>query len=204
MRVKICGITRPGDAQVAAQAGADAVGLVFWAQSKRAVSVALAQEICRVLPPFVSAVGLFVNPEPDWVETVVAQVPLDILQFHGDESPVFCESWQRPYIKALRVESAAQLRADMARYVSARALLLDAVHDGQFGGTGATFDWEQVPADLASKVVLAGGLDADNVASGIQLLQPCAVDVSSGVESEPGIKDASKIQRFIQAARAAC
>lgn len=204
MRVKICGITRPEDAQLAAQAGADAIGLVFWAQSKRAVSVALAQEICRALPPFVSAVGLFVNPEPDWVETVVAQVPLDILQFHGDESPAFCESWQRPYIKAFRVESAAQLRADMARYASARAVLLDAVHDGQFGGTGATFDWEQVPADLAGKVVLAGGLNADNVASGIQALQPCAVDVSSGVESEPGIKDASKIQRFIQAARAAC
>ena len=203
MRVKICGVTRPEDAQAAAQAGADAIGLVFWAQSKRAVSVELAQEICRVLPPFVSAVGLFVNPTDDWVETVVAKVPLDILQFHGDESPAFCEHWQRPYIKALRVQSAAQLRADMTRYPSARALLLDAVHDGQFGGTGARFDWSQVPADLAGKVVLAGGLDADNVALGIQTIHPCAVDVSSGVESEPGVKDPSKIQRFIQAARAA-
>ncbi len=203
MRVKICGITRPEDALAAAAAGADAIGLVFWEKSKRAVTVTRAQEICRVLPPFVSAVGLFVNPEADWVDKVTSQVPLDVLQFHGEESPAFCQRWQRPYIKALPVTNAAQLRADMARYASARALLLDAVHDGQFGGTGATFDWDQVPADLAGKVVLAGGLHADNVADGIRAVKPSAVDVSSGVESEPGVKDPSKIQRFIQAARAA-
>lgn len=203
MRVKICGITRPEDALAAAAAGADAIGLVFWEKSKRAVTVTRAQEICRVLPPFVSAVGLFVNPEADWVDKVTSQVPLDVLQFHGEESPAFCQRWQRPYIKALPVTIAAQLRADMARYASARALLLDAVHDGQFGGTGATFDWDQVPADLAGKVILAGGLHADNVADGIRAVKPSAVDVSSGVESEPGVKDPSKIQRFIQAARAA-
>ncbi len=203
MQVKICGITRPGDAKEAVAAGAHSIGLVFYAASKRAVSVAQAREICQGLSPFTCITALMVNPQPALVEQVLSELPVNLLQWHGDESPAFCEQWRMPYIRALRAEPGVDLVAEAARYPSARGFLVDAVHEGQFGGTGKTFDWRLLPEAFDRPLILAGGLDVDNVAEGIRQLNPTAVDVSSGVESAPGIKDAEKVQRFINAARTA-
>ncbi len=201
-RVKICGITRVEDALAAAHSGADAIGLVFYERSPRHVSITQAAQLVAVLPPFVSVVGLFVNTEAAFVREVLAGVPLDMLQFHGDESPEFCAQFARPYVKAIRVKAAVDLLQCAARFHTAKGLLLDAHVEGIAGGTGATFDWALIPHRLPLPVILSGGLDAENVAAAIKQVRPYAVDVSSGVElggmeASKGIKDAAKIAAFI-------
>lgn len=201
VRCKICGITRVEDALAAAAAGADAIGLVFYAKSPRAVSVMQAQQIIAALPPFVTTVGLFVDMPRAELQQVLSQVPLDLLQFHGDEPVAQCEGYGRPYIKALRVKAGDDIAAQMAQYPSASGILLDTFVEGIPGGTGLAFDWSLVPAELPKPVILAGGLTPDNVAAAIACVQPYAVDVSGGVESAKGIKDVGKVRAFIRAAR---
>ncbi|ALP54041.1 N-(5'-phosphoribosyl)anthranilate isomerase [Candidatus Tenderia electrophaga] len=196
-RIKICGITRPEDGRAAARLGADAIGLVFYANSPRALTPAQAEAVTAALPPFVTTVGLFVDPSPDEVETVLARVPLDMIQFHGDETPEFCARFDRPWLKAVRMRETVDLQAEMERYRRARGLLLDAYQPDVPGGTGECFDWRRVPPQLAHSIVLAGGLNATNVAAAIQQVRPYAVDVSGGVESAKGIKDAAKMAAFI-------
>ncbi|WP_312936526.1 phosphoribosylanthranilate isomerase [Pseudomonas sp.] len=203
VRSKICGITRVEDALAAAHAGADAIGLVFYAKSPRAVSVEQARAIIRALPPFVSTVGLFVNASRCELGEILDAVPLDLLQFHGDETPEQCDGHGRPWMKALRVRPGDDLEAACQRYAGASALLLDAYVAGVPGGTGQTFDWSLIPAQLSKPVVLAGGLSPANVAEAITRVKPWAVDVSGGVEQGKGIKDAGKIQAFLQAVRSA-
>ncbi|MFI8747709.1 phosphoribosylanthranilate isomerase [Pseudomonas sp. NPDC077186] len=201
VRSKICGITRIEDALAAVAAGADAIGLVFYAKSPRAVSVEQAAAILQTLPPFVTSVGLFVDMPRAELQTLLQRLPLDLLQFHGDESPVDCEGHGRPYIKALRVRPGEDVAAAMAPYAGARGILLDTFVEGVPGGTGATFDWALVPRQAAKSIILAGGLEADNVAAAIRQVRPYAVDVSGGVEASKGIKDAGKIRAFVQAVR---
>lgn len=196
-RVKICGITRVEDAQAAVAAGADAIGLVFYAPSPRAVTVAQARAICAALPPFVATVGLFVNAEADAVREVLREVPLDLLQFHGDEDAGYCAQFPRPYLKALRMRDDVDVASVLAEHARARALLLDTYHPTLRGGTGAVFDWEAIPGALRNRVVLAGGLNEHNVADAIAQVRPYAVDVSGGVEAAPGIKDAQRIKAFM-------
>lgn len=203
VRSKICGITRVEDALAAVEAGADAIGLVFYAKSPRAVSVEQAAEIVQALPPFVTSVGLFVNMPREALQALLKQVPLDLLQFHGDESAADCEGYGRPYMKALRVRPGDDVATLMAPYAGARGILLDTFVEGVPGGTGAAFDWSLVPQDAARPIVLAGGLDAGNVAEAIRQVRPYAVDVSGGVEASKGIKDANKIRAFVQAVREA-
>ncbi|VEE15420.1 phosphoribosylanthranilate isomerase [Ectopseudomonas mendocina] len=201
VRSKICGITRVEDALATVEAGADAIGLVFYAKSPRAVSVEQAAEIVQALPPFVTSVGLFVNMPREQLLAVLQQVPLDLLQFHGDESPAECEGYGRPYIKALRVRPGEDLAAAMAPYAGARGILLDTFVEGVPGGTGAAFDWSLVPQGVAKPIILAGGLEAHNVAAAIRQVRPYAVDVSGGVEASKGIKDAGKIRAFVKSVR---
>lgn len=196
-RIKICGITRVQDALAVARGGADAIGLVFYERSPRYVSIELAAELARALPPFVTTVGLFVNAAPALVREVLAAVPLDVLQFHGDESPAYCAQFGKPYLKAIRVKAGVDLLQCAADFASAQGLLLDAFVEGIPGGTGASFDWALIPKNLSVPVILSGGLDAENIAAAIQQVRPYAVDVSSGVEVSKGIKDATKIAAFI-------
>jgi phosphoribosylanthranilate isomerase len=198
-RVKICGITRVEDALAAAQAGADAIGLVFYSKSPRAVDVEAARAICAALPPFVTTVGLFVDAEPQVVQNVLKQVPLDTLQFHGAESPEYCSQFGRPFLKALRMHDSIDIAAERNQYLAARALLLDTYRPGVPGGTGEIFDWQRVPRELAGHIVLAGGLNPANIGAAVEAVRPYAVDVSGGVESAPGIKDAQRIRDFIAA-----
>jgi phosphoribosylanthranilate isomerase len=200
-RVKICGITRIEDATAAARAGADAIGLVFEPKSPRYVKPDQAQAIMRALPPFVTVVGLFVNAAPDTVETVLNRVPLDLLQFHGDETPEQCRRYHRPYIKAIHMRADVNLHDQAHRYADAEGLLLDTAAAHVAGGSGQTFDWSLVPADLGKPVILAGGLTPENVVEAVRKVRPFAVDVSSGVEQSKGIKDAQKISAFIEAVR---
>lgn len=201
VRSKICGITRVEDALAAAEAGADAIGLVFYAKSPRAVSVQQAREIIAALPPFVTSVGLFVDASRCELGEILDAVPLDLLQFHGDETPDECDHYGRPYIKALRVKPGDDIAAQVARYANARGVLLDTFVPGIPGGTGEAFDWSLVPAQLSKPVILAGGLTAANVAQAIGQVRPFAVDISGGVESAKGIKDAAKIHAFMEAVR---
>lgn len=196
-RIKICGITRPQDGQEVARLGADAVGLVFYASSPRAVSIAQAKAVCDVLPPFVTRVGLFVNAARDEINKVLAEVPLDLLQFHGDEAPADCDAYGRPYIKALRMAPDIDVLAEAEAYQRAAGILLDSYEAGVPGGTGQTFDWQRVPTEVKQPIILAGGLNPRNVASAIELLRPYAVDVSGGVEAAKGIKDRDKMTAFI-------
>ncbi|KAB0548751.1 phosphoribosylanthranilate isomerase [Pseudomonas argentinensis] len=202
VRSKICGITRLEDALAAVAAGADAIGLVFYARSPRAVSVQQAQAILAGLPPFVTTVGLFVDMPQHEIEAVLAAVPLDLLQFHGNERAADCDALARPYIKALRVRAEDDVAALVDAYPGARAVLLDTYVDGVPGGTGQAFDWALVPAVLSKPVILAGGLTADNVPAAITQVRPYAVDVSGGVEASKGIKDAAKVKDFVRAVRA--
>ncbi|MBI5437377.1 MAG: phosphoribosylanthranilate isomerase [Nitrosomonadales bacterium] len=196
-RVKICGITRVEDALAAAHSGADAIGLVFYEHSPRHVSIAQAAQLASALPPFVTTVGLFVNADAVFVREVLAQVSLDVLQFHGDETPEYCAQFAKPYLKAIRVKAGVDLLQCAARFRSAKSLLLDAYIEGIHGGTGAVFEWSLIPEELRSQIILSGGLDESNVAVAISQVRPYAVDVSSGVEAEKGIKDARKIERFM-------
>lgn len=201
VRCKICGITRLEDALAAVAAGADAIGLVFYARSPRSVSIEQARSIVAGLPPFVTTVGLFVDMPQAEIEQVLAAVPLDLLQFHGDESAADCDALKRPYIKALRVRAEDDVTALVDAYPGARAVLLDTFVDGVPGGTGQAFDWALVPARLGKPVILAGGLTPENVAAAIAQVQPYAVDVSGGVELAKGIKDAAKVKDFVHAVR---
>nr|WP_208630363.1 phosphoribosylanthranilate isomerase [Pseudomonas indoloxydans] len=201
VRSKICGITRIEDALAAVEAGADAIGLVFYGKSPRAVSIEQAAAILQALPPFVTSVGLFVDMPHDELQQLLQRLPLDLLQFHGDESPADCEGHGRPYIKALRVRPGEDVSAAMAPYAGARGILLDTFVEGVPGGTGASFDWSLVPENAAKPIILAGGLDAGNVATAIRQVRPYAVDVSGGVEASKGIKDAGKIRAFVRAVR---
>jgi phosphoribosylanthranilate isomerase len=204
-RVKICGITRVEDAVSAVNAGADAIGLVFYAPSPRCVSVEQAQKIVAIMPPFVSVVGLFVNAPKAEIEAVLSKVRLDILQFHGDESAADCEQIctqiKLPYYKAIRVKADTNLLQYAVEFNGAKALLLDAHSESAFGGTGQTFDWNLIPKNLPKPVILAGGLTAENLKNAIQQVQPYAVDVSGGVELTKGIKDVAKIVAFMQAVK---
>lgn len=203
VRSKICGITRIEDALSAVEAGADAIGLVFYANSPRAVTVQQARSIIAALPPFVTTVGLFVNASRCELGELLDAVPLDLLQFHGAESPADCDGYQRPYIKALRVKPGDDITAQVALYKNASGVLLDTYVQGVPGGTGEIFDWSLVPVGLNKPVILAGGLTAENVAQAIVQVRPYAVDVSGGVELRKGIKDAEKIRAFMRAVKTA-
>ncbi len=200
-RVKICGITRVQDGLDAVRLGAHAIGLVFYAPSPRAVTADQARAIVEALPPFVTAVGLFVNADAATVRSTLAAVPLQLLQFHGDETPEYCAAFGVPYLKAVRVRPGVDLLQYAQNFHGARGLLLDAYVEGVRGGTGATFDWALIPRSLPLPVVLSGGLDADNVEAAVRAVRPWAVDVSSGVESAKGIKDAAKIEAFMNGVR---
>jgi len=196
-RVKICGITRRQDAEFSVEMGADALGLVFYAPSPRAVTIAQAQEIITGLPPFISIVALFVDAAPEEVTDCLEALPIGLLQFHGDESPEYCEQFNHPYMKALRMREGIDLQAEVSRYSSASAILVDSYQAGVPGGTGQVFNWSMI-TDINKPLVLAGGLDAENVAKAIEQVKPYAVDVSGGVEQAKGIKDNMKIRDFMQ------
>ncbi len=198
-RVKICGMTRKEDVRAAVEAGADAIGFVFYPASPRAISIEQAQQLACELPPFVTTVGLFVNADRDTVHKHIEQIGLDLLQFHGDETPEQCRGYGRPYMKAIRMRPEVDLPFMREHYSDASGLLLDTYKKGVPGGTGATFNWDLVPPELASQVVLAGGLSAENVAAAIQHVHPYGVDVSGGVEQAKGIKDRAKIVAFMGA-----
>ena len=197
-RIKICGLTREQDVSAVASHGADALGLVFYEKSPRHVGVEQAARLAQGVPPFLSIVGLFVNPSVDYVREVLAKVPLDVLQFHGEEAPEFCAQFGRPYLKAIRVKPGVDLVQCAAAYKAAQGLLLDAYVEGTQGGTGESFDWALIPQNLSLPVILSGGLHAGNVAEAIRRVRPYAVDVSSGVEAAKGIKDAAKVAAFIK------
>ncbi|MCU0788470.1 MAG: phosphoribosylanthranilate isomerase [Verrucomicrobia bacterium] len=203
IKVKICGITNPGDAEAAVAAGADLLGLVFHDPSPRRVSLEQAAEVCRVIPPYVVRVGLFVNPAPERVTEVIARCGLQMLQFHGDETPGFCLQFGLMTLKAFRIQGPKTLE-DLPPYAT-DAWLLDAHVPGKFGGTGQTFDWAIAAqaAQLGKPVFLAGGLTPDNVGEAVRRVQPYGVDVSGGVEAAPGRKDHAKVRAFIEAARQA-
>jgi phosphoribosylanthranilate isomerase len=200
-RVKICGITRVEDGVAAVENGADAIGLVFYPPSPRCVTAEQARAIVEGLPAFVATVAVFVNPSREDVEAVIRRSGVTLLQFHGDEPAEFCGGFDRPYIKAARIRPGLDLLEYLSPYASARAWMLDAYHEDLWGGTGGAFDWSVVPANPARPVVLSGGLTAENVADAIQRVRPYAVDVSSGVESAKGIKDAKRIAAFIAGVR---
>lgn len=200
-RIKICGFTRADQLLQATQLGVDAVGLVFYPPSPRNVSIEQAHVLCRAIPPFVTVVGLFVDAPAEQVREVLRQVPLTLLQFHGDETPAYCQQFGWPYIKAVRVKPGLDLLQYATDFVSARGLLLDAYVAGVPGGTGERFDWTLIPADLPLPVVLSGGLDPETVTEAINSVQPWAVDVSSGVEQGKGNKDLAKMAAFIDGVR---
>ena len=203
-RVKICGITNVSDAQTVVAAGADAIGLVFYAPSSRNIDMAIACQIANSIPAFVTRVGLFVNSNPSDIHETLRQVPLSLLQFHGDETPDYCEQFDLPYIKALRVGqkegglNGESLRKEIESHKKASGVLLDTYHQASPGGTGEKFDWNLVPK-IEMPIILAGGLSVINVAAAIQSVKPYAVDVSGGVESAPGTKDPDRIRAFLKA-----
>lgn len=200
-RVKICGLTRVDEALSAVALGADAIGLVFYAGSSRAISIEAARKIRAALPAFVCAVGLFVNPSEQEVRNTLEQVSLDCLQFHGDESESFCASFGRPYMKAIRVQKGLDLNNKIQEYSKSCAILLDAYSPNAAGGTGEVFDWNIAQAcveDSSVPIILAGGLSSENVAEAIRMVAPYGVDVSSGVESAPGVKSESRMKAFFE------
>jgi phosphoribosylanthranilate isomerase len=199
--VKICGITRPEDALAAARAGAHAVGLVFYKESPRCVTPARAADIIRVLPPFITTVALFVDAEADEVRATLAEAPAGLVQFHGSETPEYCRQFGRPYVKAVRMRPGVDLLQYARDYHDAKALLLDNFVEGVHGGSGAAFDWSLVPGELPLPVILSGGLTPENVMEAVRRVRPSAVDVSSGVESAKGVKDAAKLSAFIKGVR---
>ena len=200
-RVKICGIREVAHARVAWEEGADAIGLVFYSGSPRYLKAERAASIAQSLPPFVTSVGLFLDASEAEVRRVLRGVPLDLLQFHGSESPEFCAGFDRPYVKAVPMEEGTDLIEWAHRFAGAKALLLDAHTPGTAGGTGLTFDWKKIPPDLPVPIILSGGLDAGNVGRAIREVRPWAVDVSSGVESSRGVKDPGRIVEFIRSVR---
>jgi phosphoribosylanthranilate isomerase len=202
-RIKICGITTVSDARSAVACGADAIGLVFYARSPRAVTVEQAAAIAAAVPPFVTVVALFVDEPADSVQRILSSVAIDMIQFHGSETAHFCGQFARPWIKALRVKPGVDLAVACQEYRQGRGILLDSWQEGVPGGTGTAFDWSLAARSLPLPVVLAGGLNEHNVGAAIARLRPAAVDVSGGVERAPGSKDVQKIKRFIAAVRSA-
>lgn len=200
-RVKICGLTRPQDAQAAVHLGADALGLVFYPPSPRAVTVEQAQNIVANLPPFVTVVALFVDEAPGRIEEILARVRIDLLQFHGDEATETCASFAKPWIKALKVRPGVDLTAEARRFEGSSGLLLDAWHPDVHGGSGEAFDWALLDNDVIPGLVLAGGLHAGNLRQALEKVRPYGLDVSSGVESAKGIKDYAKMAAFLQQVR---
>ena len=199
-RVKICGITSTQDADYVCAAGADSIGLVFYEKSPRNVTIAQAKEICDSLPPFVTCVGLFLNPTDDFVNSVLDEVKLDLLQFHGSETPEFCDSFSRPYIKAIGMEgidSEDEFAEITKKHTNTKGFLVDSHATGKAGGTGKTFDWKNVPQMQEKPIILAGGLNPENIADALIQLNVYGVDLSSGVESQPGIKDPKKIKKLM-------
>ncbi len=202
VRVKVCGITSVEAAAQAADAGADAIGLVFYPPSSRYVDDwVLARDIALAAGPLTQVVGLFVNADTRFIETALREVPINTLQFHGDEAPEFCRQFSRPFIKALRMKAGLDVEIEAGRYADARGILLDSYKAGVPGGTGESFDWSRIPSDLPH-VLLAGGLNPANVAEAVRQVRPYAVDVSGGVESAPGIKQPEKVAAFIRRAKA--
>lgn len=197
-RVKICGLTSVNDALMVANSGADAIGLVFYEPSPRHVSIEKAQEIAQAIPAFVTKTALFVNPTVGYVKQVLLAVKVDLLQFHGDESPEFCEQFGVGYIKAIRMQADTNLTNIAQAYALSAGLLLDAYKEGVPGGTGEQFNWSWVPKGLDKPIILAGGLEADNVAQAIEQVRPWAVDVSGGVEAHKGVKSQQKVMQFMQ------
>jgi len=197
-RVKICGITRVEDALIAVDQGADAIGLVFYPPSPRYVTPSQAAEIVNALPAFVTVVALFVDASRVDIEAVLSHVNIDLIQFHGQETAEECRQYGKPYMKAIRVKSDTSLVQYEADYSDAKALLLDTYAEGVPGGTGQVFDWTLIPKNLSKPIILAGGLDAENVGQAIRQIKPYAVDVSGGVELTKGIKDAAKIAAFMR------
>ena len=196
--IKICGLTSVENALGVASVGVDAIGLVFYSESPRNVGLEVARKIVTQLPPFISSVGLFVNPTRDQVLQTLQSVDLNLLQFHGDEEPDFCSGFRKPYIKAVRVTNDVDLIKYSNMYVDASGLLLDAYSQGARGGTGETFDWDLIPSELEVPIVLAGGLKPNNVAAAINGVQPWAVDVSSGVEGiRKGLKELALVRDFV-------
>jgi len=195
-RIKICGLTREEDVCAVVESGADAIGFVFYPPSPRSVSFQRAAELARLVPPFVTIVGLFVNPARHYVEEALETVPLQVLQFHGDESEADCTGYGLPYLKAARMRPGLDLLKYAASFSSAQGLLLDAFVEG-YGGGGETFDWSLIPSVLPLPLILSGGLHAGNVAEAVRCVRPWAVDVSSGVEAAKGIKDAARITEFV-------
>ena len=202
-RVKICGITRTEDALHAAAEGVDAIGLVFYEKSPRFVTSTQAAEICKKLPAFVTSVALFKDADADTVRQVLTEVSIDLLQFHGSETAEFCRQFGKPYIKALGMAGESSVPKQVAEYHDARGLLLDGHAPGAAGGTGESFEWGMIPAELEYPLILAGGLNPDNVLGAIRAIHPYAVDVSSGVESEKGFKDAALVTAFMNNVRQA-
>ena len=197
-KVKICGFTEPNNARDAALAGVDAIGLVFYDKSPRNVDIHSAQKIIEALPPFINRVGLFVNANPSFIDEILCEVPLDTLQFHGDESVLDCAQYQMPFIKSLRVKPDTNVKEIAENFSSASALLLDSFSPSSYGGTGESFEWSLACVRISLPIILAGGLTVDNVADAIKQVNPYAVDASSGVESAPGVKDIDKIEAFIR------
>ncbi|TVP52565.1 MAG: phosphoribosylanthranilate isomerase [Halomonadaceae bacterium] len=200
-RIKFCGLTRPEDALAAVTLGVDALGLIFYPGSSRAVSAEQAAAICRQLPPFVTVVGLFVNANAQTVAEICRQVPLNLLQFHGDETPHYCEQFSLPYIRALRVRDQTMVEQGFSDYHRARGLLVDAWDPQQYGGTGHSFNWKLLPGDRPLPLILAGGLSSANVADAIRQVRPWAVDVSGGIEDAPGLKSIERMQTFVSEVR---
>ncbi len=203
-RVKFCGITRPQDAVAAVAAGADAIGLVFYAHSPRHVGLEQAVAIQARVPAFVSTVGLFVNAAPSAIEAVLARLPLSLLQFHGDESEAQCRDFGLPYIKALRVAGDTEISREAEKFTSACGILLDAYSPGIRGGTGQCFNWDSIPRDLPRPLILAGGLTPGNITAAIRQVRPYAVDVSGGIERDKGIKDARLMHEFMRGVNQVC
>ena len=199
VRIKICGITSAEDAFYAAELGADAIGMVFFPGSPRCIDIADAKTICAVLPPFVSRVGLFVDQHEAEIRSVLDELPMDYLQFHGSESPDECSRYGKPYIKSIAMKTGVDLSAEAGKYVGASCLLLDTHVQGLAGGTGQKFDWDRIPPALKKPIILAGGLTPENVKSAITLVRPYGVDVSSGVEQSKGVKDPDKLASFMHA-----
>ena len=199
-RVKICGLTREDDVLAAVAAGADAIGFVFYPPSPRCVDAQTAARLCRLIPPFVTPVGLFVNASAKEIATILEQVPLQLLQFHGDEDEAQCQAPGMPYIKAARMREGFDLVNYAACFATAQGILVDAFVEG-YGGGGKVFDWTLIPADFDRPLILSGGLDEDNVADAVRRVRPVAVDVSSGVELRKGVKDPDRIKRFMAGVR---
>ena len=198
VRVKVCGITRDEDARSAVRAGVHALGFVFYPPSPRSVTVESARGIMAAVPPFVSTVALFVNPERGWVEEVISATQPDLLQFHGDEEDAFCSGFGKHWIKAIRMQPELVLDKEIRRFPNARGILVDSYHPSKYGGTGHVFDWSRVEQGLGKPLILAGGLTPDNVAEAVRLTRPWAVDVSGGVELEKGVKSPSLVEAFIR------